>query len=275
MATVQVTPKLGGGCKAPILISGKFGTEYVACGQCRYCRISRQRKWTARLILESLAWPQNMFLTLTYADEHRLGYLEYSHVQKWLKRLRKRDGRYRFFAAGVHGEVSGREHWHVALFGMRAPVASLGRVAGDVVCWPYGTAHAGLLSKESAAYIAKYTVKEMGSTHKHLMRCSRRPGIGFAGVQALASQLAKHKVDLDKVRALTLGGIRVGIDATVRRWLEAETGDTARWRGRVYLNQESSFVFGSPDLREQTRVDVELLDGRAVSLHALTRKNPL
>ena len=45
--------------------------EYVPCGKCDYCRMSRSSVWVQRIQQESLCWKYCYFVTLTYDDAHK------------------------------------------------------------------------------------------------------------------------------------------------------------------------------------------------------------
>ena len=68
----------------------------LSCGQCIGCRIRKRENWAVRCYCESKMHQDNIFLTLTYDDEHLPsdGSLNYRHYQLFMKRLRKRSGRF-------------------------------------------------------------------------------------------------------------------------------------------------------------------------------------
>ena len=39
----------------------------IPCGSCEYCKLKRSKIWAARCTLESMNWPHNYFITLTYS----------------------------------------------------------------------------------------------------------------------------------------------------------------------------------------------------------------
>lgn len=117
-------------CDNPRKFIDRAGHERVAgCRQCNKCTEARVRDWIGRLSAEARYASGATFLTLTYGIDRRINgardkpgatVLTYSHIQKWLKKIRgnKRIGGYtvRYFLAGEQGSLKQRCHWHVALF---------------------------------------------------------------------------------------------------------------------------------------------------------------
>ena len=68
------------GCPYPTLIKnphfknglmpGEESYIQVPCGKCYVCRRMRSKTWSVRLLHESSEHSANVFLTLTYDDEH-------------------------------------------------------------------------------------------------------------------------------------------------------------------------------------------------------------
>ncbi|WNK12612.1 MAG: replication initiator protein [Microvirus sp.] len=146
---------------------GKIARELeLPCGKCRLCRLSLARSWAIRCVHESKMHKHNVFATLTYDEKHYTPSLDYSHVQRWLKRLRKTTGQnIRYFVTGEYGDIEGRAHWHALLFGLRLDdrkkwsdkywtSETLNKTwgAGSVMC--------GDVTYQSAAYCAKYAIKK-------------------------------------------------------------------------------------------------------------------
>lgn len=160
----------------------------IACGQCLGCRVSRAEEWTTRLIHElqftrescracnSLSAVHTCgacFITLTYDEDHiPLDYgLQKSDWQKFAKKLRKKCGPFRYYHAGEYGTESLRPHYHAILFGIdfaEDRVLFAHNIHGDPrylsetlsTTWENGNAELSHVTKASAAYVAKYTVKK-------------------------------------------------------------------------------------------------------------------
>ena len=145
----------------------------LPCGQCIGCRLKRAESWAVRCVHESRMHSENCFITLTYDDDNLppYGNLRYADFQKFLKRLRKKRGPFRFFMAGEYGEQFFRPHHHACLFGLHFHDRELHSRSdsGSDVCvsaelsdlWPDGHASVGDFTFESAAYVARYVVKKV------------------------------------------------------------------------------------------------------------------
>ena len=182
--------------------------------------------WAARIMHEASLYDDqsgNCFLTLTYRDEwdcsleeRKNGYhipsdgsLHPSHLQKFIKRVRKKYApkKIRFFAVGEYGEETNRPHYHVILFNhdFSDSVAirekeGIWLYESDELSglWPYGFSTVGSVTFESAAYCARYCLKkitgpqaeehyerfdpELGyyyQLHPEFTRMSLKPGVGY------------------------------------------------------------------------------------------------
>lgn len=71
---------------------GRADVQALPCGRCIGCRLERSRQWATRLMHEAQMHPSASFVTLTYDDPHlpRGASLQLDHLQKFLKRLRRR-----------------------------------------------------------------------------------------------------------------------------------------------------------------------------------------
>lgn len=159
--------------------SAEFG-----CGQCICCRINRKRTWAARIVLESLAYRESSFVTLTYDDEHLPADNSLS-PEHW-REFTKGCG-YRYFGCGEYGSHGGRPHFHLVVFGLPPLMAEDWAKAR----WPYGFVSVRPFCAAHGAYVASYTVKKMTSKddfrlspgqHPEFARMSRRPAIGTPGI---------------------------------------------------------------------------------------------
>lgn len=185
------------------------------------------------------------FLTLTYNDDHlpNTGGLEYSDFQLFMKRLRKwqpdkrytiQDGKrrlvnpYRYYMCGEYGDQFKRPHYHAALFGPVFPdlvpfrrtdsgaIIYTSKILTDI--WGLGHASLGELTRESAAYIARYVMKkisgppaaahyrrvdpdtgEVFEVPPEFTRMSLKPGIG-------AKWLEKYHADVYPIDRINTNG---------------------------------------------------------------------
>lgn len=246
-------------CKKPITLSGLA----FACGQCLPCRIRRRKVWAHRIIMESCLHTENSFLTLTYADDYVpkmypldsqdvVSTLAPVHVQRFLKRLRKAVSplRFRFFCVGEYGDVSWRPHYHLICFGLptckrgltnRHPITKEPmwfdccencRLIGEK--WGKGHVYLGAVNKDTAEYVAKYSVKKLtdpsdrrlGGRNPEFARMSNRRGIGFDALWDVSDALMKYGLDGrdDVPYSLRHGKKYFGLGRYLRGELRAQIG---------------------------------------------------
>jgi len=164
-------------------------------------------------------WKQNAFITLTYNDANLPtdGSLQLRDFQLFMKRLRKRLGRVRFYHCGEYGEKFRRPHYHACLFGMDFPDKKLFKIqnkqrlyTSDILSelWPLGFSTTGDVTFESAAYVARYITKkitgasaeahyeninpetgEISSLKPEYTTMSRRPGLGASWLEKYLSDV--------------------------------------------------------------------------------------
>ena len=153
----------------------------IPCGQCVGCRLDRSRLWATRLMHEAKFHDTSSFITLTYADEHLPPDLSLvkSHFQNFMKRLRqyslrtlKSDAPIKFYHCGEYGseEHTQRPHYHAIVYGYKPHDGKLFKVSGDDPVyssasldslWGHGYTTFGDVTYESAAYVARYTMKKI------------------------------------------------------------------------------------------------------------------
>lgn len=153
--------------------SVNFDRLEVGCGQCIGCRLEYGRQWAVRIMHEAQMHRCNSFITLTYDDEHLPydGSLVKPHFQKFMKRLRKKlyPLKLRYFMCGEYGEKLGRPHYHACVFNLDLPDRQLWKTVNGVrlytsqtldAIWGKGFTTIGSVTFESAAYVARYTLKK-------------------------------------------------------------------------------------------------------------------
>lgn len=180
----------------------------LPCGSCVGCRLERARQWAMRCMDEASLYEKNSFVTLTFDDYwlKRVGpSLRVSVFQRFMKRLRKAEcgKRVRYFHCGEYGPKLGRPHYHALLFNVgfddRVYFKTTG--SGEKIytserlnrLWKFGYSSVGDVTFGSAAYVARYHIKKVGSVVSDNHYCnpvtgevlepeyvtmSRRPGIG-------------------------------------------------------------------------------------------------
>lgn len=192
-------------CYHPLAIPHpKFGIPMrVPCGQCIGCRIEKSRKWAIRCVHEAQLHDEKCFITLTYDDEHLPPNrsLRKEDMTLFLKRLRKaiEPQKVRFIQCGEYGDQTDRPHHHMILYGydFHEDRKYLCKSGDNTLyhspmldkLWGHGACQIGDVTFESAAYVAKYTIKrktgpqaveeydEKGRIAPYITM-SRRPGIG-------------------------------------------------------------------------------------------------
>lgn len=167
----------------------------IPCGQCIGCRLEYSRQWAIRCVLESARWPRNIFITLTYDDDHLpeavpladpvtgevqslspLHSLSLDDIQKFFKRLRVQCQReydftgIRVFYCGEYGSTTYRPHYHAILFNV--PDFDLTfykqNFNGDLLyncdflsrVWGKGFVVVGKVNFCTCAYVARYILKK-------------------------------------------------------------------------------------------------------------------
>lgn len=144
----------------------------LPCGQCIGCRLEKSRQWAVRCVHEAQLHEANSFLTLTF-DNDSLGEqdsLVKSDFQNFMKRLRNHTGGgIRYFHCGEYGELLNRPHHHAIIFGYTFPDQSLLSTRNDIPLyhsatlneiWGHGFCSIGEVNFETAAYVARYTLKK-------------------------------------------------------------------------------------------------------------------
>lgn len=194
----------GGGTtlREPLASSGATFMR-LPCGGCVGCRMARGREWALRCTLELAQHERTRWGTLTYDDAHLPPTLQKVHLSGFIKRLRARGERIRFFASGEYGERTQRPHYHPILFGLQDD-------ALVQACWPYGFARVDAVTPASISYVAGYCAKkvgwklesgervdyETGEVYQYqapFLLMSRRPGIG-AAARAFSSSWRRFAV---------------------------------------------------------------------------------
>lgn len=208
------------------------------------------------MMLEATCHERSSFVTLTYAPAHLPsdGSVSPRALKLFLMRYRRYSARpFRYFGVGEYGDRSWRPHYHLAMFGTFDPEMV-------VKCWPFGFCKTGLLTSQSAHYVAGYVTKKMTGTkdsrlegrHPEFARMSNRPGIGANALGGFA----------DFVNSL------VGVDRYVA------TGDVPRffrWDGQVWpvgrylterLRLEAGYGKETPEAYKKALAALRACDGK-------------
>lgn len=165
----------------------------VPCGKCAECRKEQSREWAFRICDEASLHKDNCFVTLTYAENPQS--VIKRDVQLFIKRLRKHiePVKVRYYCAGEYGDLRGRPHYHIILFGWKPDDLEFLKVTkrGENIyrsktlesLWNLGFVSVGELTLESAKYTALYMqkmVKRPDGQAPPFALMSKSPGIGAA-----------------------------------------------------------------------------------------------
>lgn len=216
----------------PVRKNGKIiDYQTVSCMHCEACQEKYKNDWAFRNLLELQSSEKACMVTLTFSDEgllkHNLEYSEYpadsvckEETDKFLKRLRKQlDVKVRYFGVSEYGENNThRPHYHFIFYGIdenhpifdgkkavyRKGVIEHYYLFNGIEPWRYGEVEvsAGKITENSIKYMLKYFVKQQGKQTLELLRgrnplfitFSRKPGIGFFGLQKFYRQLTEQRV---------------------------------------------------------------------------------
>lgn len=164
---------------------GKASIIPLPCGKCLSCKINKSKEWAVRCVLESLYHDNNLFITLTYDDEHLPsdGLLYRKDVTDFIKRLRNYTS-LRYFGCGEYGTKNKRPHYHLILFGCDLsdlrPIGN-GLYESKLISklWPHGYNYIGFVTYQSCNYVAQYSTKKVfGDVSDEFLMASTDPGIG-------------------------------------------------------------------------------------------------
>lgn len=145
----------------------------MPCGKCILCRKEQARQQTVRIVHEAQTHFQNCMVTLTYNDEHAPsdGALNHKHALAFIRALRKRGYKLRYYGVGEYGDKTQRPHYHVCIFGQdfidgrvitqTAPyMVWISPLLEEI--WGRGQVKVVALNNATAAYVAGYVQKKIG-----------------------------------------------------------------------------------------------------------------
>lgn len=197
------------------------------------------------------------------------------HLQKYIKRVRKRfpDRAINYVGVGEYGELRGRPHYHVIMFGVVPDDEPVLRQL-----WPYGEQfQCDPLIMERAAYVAGYTLKKLTPEKKdeniapaapEFSHWSLKPAIGKRYVPYLVDSLEQHpelvREFADVTFEVRLGGKKWPVDRNMRKWMRAE------WNGRNAFQipethlERSSIATLTKKKKEHTLEEMENISNAAL-----------
>lgn len=222
------------------------------CGQCLHCRINQARVWQHRILLENMMHGDSLWVTLTYSDEHlpKPPNVRKDHVQKFLKRLRRKVPPFRYFIVGEYGETTWRPHYHLCLFGLsRLDIPAIYETWGK--CDPAGF-RCGEINKDSARYTAGYTtqkltkrkdLKKYGLEKEFMLSSRKNGGIGYPAIVEIANKWRSSKhYDGRIIRELQSGRINRPLGRYLTKKLsELLKIPESKFEGEYWIHQEEIF----------------------------------
>lgn len=212
----------------------------VPCGKCSVCEYNRKQEWIIRLVHESMASQYSFFVTLTYSDEYvpicpdcGKPYLCKADAMDFVnnaKRFFKFYGyNFRYFIVGEYGETYGRPHFHLLCFLNHLTETDINELEltkqqftkAIEMLWKYGFVYCGGASDGSAAYCAKYCVKNIPCTADRCtcingyVSSSRKPIIGFSYLSSNEDYFKSHP----EVMSIRVNSYRFPIPRSYRKKL--------------------------------------------------------
>lgn len=174
-------------CPTPNYVWPKGRVIAVPCGKCLACLSNKRQDWSTRLMQEYKVSSSSMFVTLTYSEKYypeQFGVVK-RHMQLYLKRVRKKCPKLRYYVVGEYGGKTGRAHYHGILFNAEEKVVRecwslLNKVTNKVE--PIGIVHVGKCTEASVSYVTKYIVQQGGEIegkNKPFCLMSRGYGLGL------------------------------------------------------------------------------------------------
>lgn len=218
----------------------------------------------------------NCFITLTYNDENLpfRSSLDYSHFQKFMRRLRKDCGsKVRFYMCGEYGEQKMRPHFHAILFGLdfadrkyHATTKSGFKLYTSPTLsrlWPFGFSTIGSVTLESAGYCARYCVQKVTgfNADDHYRRVdsfgeyqlvpefnkmSLKPGIG-------STWFEKFKSDVYPRDYVVAKGVKYGVPAYYDKLLDRGNPDMLEELKAAREQRARERYFDNTDERLETK----------------------
>lgn len=195
-------------CVNPKFYAHKGMRHPVECRKCWQCKENRINDWVGRCIAESKDCVAATVVTLTYGNSDRVHagvddlaakVLDYSDIEKWLKRLRSAGYPLRFFLCGEYGDLKGRAHWHAICFWKERVPNYMQRVNNrDDKFWPHGyTYWDGDFTESAVGYVCRYVIKRDGSdetSKRSELHMSRNPPLGTEFFERRAKQFADQRL---------------------------------------------------------------------------------
>jgi len=187
-------------CVSPATMLLQSGARLtVPCRRCWQCLSNRKNNYVGRMLCEQATSEWTAAITLTYAptDSGADKVLNPRHFQFFMRRLREKFAhtQLRYFVAGEYGELRGRAHFHVVLYGVGPKPEIPQNQMFHWKFWPHGHCHADNFTNVKAMkYVAKYVVKgtsaqkRTDSNKMEWSSFSKKPALGASFFAQLAER---------------------------------------------------------------------------------------
>lgn len=253
-------------------LESKYGADLLAlpCGKCPACLAARKREWSIRCSCEATLHPRNCFVTLTYSDEQCPKKLDKSHLRSFIKNLRNKGYKIRYYGCGEYGCHTLRPHYHIILFGLfpddAKPLSKshsgFWLYESDLIssCWNRGRITVQEFTPETAAYVAGYVDKKMDDLNCFTIM-STHPGIGgdyllnnldkiykydnvvvkgyshAVKIPRYFDKLASQKIDLDWYKVVRMDGAHTSLIRYMQSHGIVHREDAWQLQGKEYSDK--------------------------------------
>ena len=193
----------------------------LPCSKCVGCKETQAREWTTRLYCENLYHERSSFLTLTYDDNNlpEGNKINKRDMQLFLKKLRNKGDKLRYFICGEYGGQTKRPHYHAIIFGLdfRSPYE---QTIGENMFlypemekyWNKGRVVIAPVTPASIAYVAGYAVKKIGDQDTFNMM-SRKPPIG-------KQYVLDHAKNINDIEGVIVGENKLPVPSVFFEWTD-------------------------------------------------------
>lgn len=169
-------------CLAPVSLKC-VPPKIVPCGRCYECRSSYKSKWAIRLLHEYEKYPSSTyFLTLTYSDEYLPDTTIKRDIQLFVKLLRKKGQKIRYYCSAELGEKTNRPHYHMIIYNLNInDIDSLKNSNYIRSAWKKGNIYiVPVIDMSTINYVVDYSLKKYDSSEKSAFwsLMSVRPPLG-------------------------------------------------------------------------------------------------
>ena len=185
---------------------GKENIFVLPCGKCSSCLISKRKEYAVRCAMEAKEHQFSCFVTLTYDEEHCPSKLIKRDLQYFIKKLRNKGHKLRYFGCGEYGGQTARPHYHIILFGYypddlkpftKSPSGVMLFTSKEVSSvWNKGFCTIQDFDPYCAGYVAGYTTKKIGKDEGFLLM-SKKPGLGRSYMEKNVDKILDYDFIVD------------------------------------------------------------------------------